>query len=460
MTYSAAVLHDRFELSDQGDAVLYGRVAAAADCATLRVPAAERAVCPSPRVAASFGVDGLVNNPDSPAYTAPLPAGISHADATKRFSYAVLEQQPLRVAGAIAKDAVKLFALTRDTAPGDTPVWRWQFQTTYPTFPPTITLPSASALFRSTGGGAAVAVPPLAAFLRGYQLHGGYTPGPYLLLSLLAGVAGAVARPPAQRHGRAGLPAHHRRGRRGASGGRLLRVLMALPAPGPGDASGRRCTRGQRAPGPGPPGGPAEGCCRDRTVSGSNVGQVPSEREQPDIRTLESRVVYQDSWIRLRQDRIERRDGSRGTYAVVEKPDFALVIPAENDGFHLVEEYRYPIRRRSWSFPQGGFPAGAAGTPADLARLELSQETGLRARELTPLGFLHCAHGTTDQGCHIFLATGLQPGTPDREPEEQDMRQQWIPRARFGDMVREGVITDDSTLAAFALLLLHEKHSG
>ena len=193
MTYSAAVLHDRFELSDQGDAVLYGRVAAAADCATLRVPAAERAVCPSPRIAASFGVDGLVNNPDSPAYTAPLPAGISHADATKRFSYAVLEQQPLRVAGAIAKDAVKLFALTRDTAPGDTPVWRWQFQTTYPTFPPTITLPSASALFRSTGGGAAVAVPPLAAFLRGYQLHGGYTPGPYLLLSLLAGVAGAVA---------------------------------------------------------------------------------------------------------------------------------------------------------------------------------------------------------------------------------------------------------------------------
>jgi hypothetical protein len=193
MTYSAAVLHDRFELSDQGDAVLYGRVAAAADCATLRVPAAERAVCPSPRVAASSGVDGLVNNPDSPAYTAPLPAGIGHADATKRFSYAVLEQQPLRVAGAIAKDAVKLFALTRDTAPGDTPVWRWQFQTTYPTFPPTITLPSASALFRSTGGGAAVAVPPLAAFLRGYQLHGGYTPGPYLLLSLLAGVAGAVA---------------------------------------------------------------------------------------------------------------------------------------------------------------------------------------------------------------------------------------------------------------------------
>ena len=187
---------------------------------------------------------------------------------------------------------------------------------------------------------------------------------------------------------------------------------------------------------------------------------MPSEREQPDIRTVESRVVYQDSWIRLRQDRIERRDGSRGTYAFVQKPDFALVIPAENDGFHLVEEYRYPIRRRSWSFPQGGFPPGTSGDPADLARLELSQETGLRAAELTCLGFLHCAHGTTDQGFHVFLATGLLPGTPDREPEEQDMRQRWVPRARFEDMARDGVITDDSTLAAFALFMLHEKRPG
>jgi 8-oxo-dGTP pyrophosphatase MutT (NUDIX family) len=186
---------------------------------------------------------------------------------------------------------------------------------------------------------------------------------------------------------------------------------------------------------------------------------VPTEPPSPDIRTLDSKVVYQDSWIRLRQDRIERRDGSLGTYAVVEKPDFALVIPAENGGFHLVEEYRYPIRRRSWSFPQGGFPAGTSGDAAELARLELRQETGFQARELTRLGFLHCAHGTTDQGCHLFLATGLEPGTPDRELEEQDMRQQWVTRDQFEQMIGHGTITDDSTLAAYALLLLHEKRA-
>jgi 8-oxo-dGTP pyrophosphatase MutT (NUDIX family) len=177
----------------------------------------------------------------------------------------------------------------------------------------------------------------------------------------------------------------------------------------------------------------------------------------PDVKTLSTGVVYEDNWMRLRRDEIERRDGSRGTYAVVEKPDFALVIPAENDGFHLVEEYRYPIGRRTWSFPQGGWPAGQGGSPEDLARLELSQETGLRAGALVRIGFLHCAHGITTQGGHFFVATGLEPGPPEREREEQDMRQQWVPRTRFEAMIGEGIITDDSTLAAYALLLISER---
>ena len=176
-----------------------------------------------------------------------------------------------------------------------------------------------------------------------------------------------------------------------------------------------------------------------------------------DIRTLTSGVVYEDHWMRLRLDEIERRDGSRGTYAFVEKPDYAVVIPAENDGFHLVEEFRYPIGRRTWSFPQGGFPHGQTGQPEELARLELLQETGWRAQNLVKLGFLNGAHGSSSQGGHFFLATGLEAGAPEREHEEQDMRQEWVPRTRFEEMITEGAITDDSTVAAYALLLLRER---
>jgi 8-oxo-dGDP phosphatase len=185
---------------------------------------------------------------------------------------------------------------------------------------------------------------------------------------------------------------------------------------------------------------------------------------EPDIRTLASHVVYEDSWMRLRRDDIERRDGSRGSYAFVEKRDFALVIPVLDDAFHLVEEYRYPIGRRTWSFPQGGWPVegagevgGMSGTPEELARLELSQETGYRAATWTKLGTLHCAHGITSQQGHFFLATELTPGEPDRELEEQDMRQDWVRRYDFEKMVDNGEITDGSTLAAYALLLMAER---
>ena len=189
------------------------------------------------------------------------------------------------------------------------------------------------------------------------------------------------------------------------------------------------------------------------------AGPEGREAQTPDpaVRRLASSIIYSDPWIRLRKDEIERHDGVRGTYAVIEREDFALVIPAENGGFHLVEEYRYPIERRTWSFPQGGFPHGQTGTPDELATLELAQETGLRAGQLTPLGTLSTAHGMTSQWAHFFLATNLVPGSPDREPEEQDMRQDWVGRDVFEEMVRSGRVTDNSTLAAYALLLVAER---
>lgn len=174
------------------------------------------------------------------------------------------------------------------------------------------------------------------------------------------------------------------------------------------------------------------------------------------IRTLSSRVVYENRWMTVREDQIRRPDGSLGIYGLIDVPDFAVVVPAERDGFHLVEEYRYPVGRRTWCFPQGSYPDRRTGDPEALARAELAEETGLRAATMTRLGYLHSAHGLSGQGSHVFLAGGLVPGPHAREPEEQDMRQRFVTRAQFRGLIGDGVITDDSTVAAYALLLLHE----
>jgi 8-oxo-dGTP pyrophosphatase MutT (NUDIX family) len=181
-----------------------------------------------------------------------------------------------------------------------------------------------------------------------------------------------------------------------------------------------------------------------------------NESAGPVFEQTSTRVVYESPYLRMREDGIRRPDGSTGIYSYVEKPDFALVIAAEDDGFHLVEQYRYPVRQRTWEFPQGSFPGlDPARDPEWLAREELRQETGITARVMRHIGYLHCALGMSAQGFDVFVATGLTHGTPELEIEEQDLRQRWFSRPDLEQMIRGGAITDDSTVAAYALYLLN-----
>ena len=172
------------------------------------------------------------------------------------------------------------------------------------------------------------------------------------------------------------------------------------------------------------------------------------------MRTTGSREVYRNPWIRVREDAVEREDGSTGVYGVVEKPHFALVLPAERDGFWLVEQFRHPVGRRAWEFPQGTWGAGADGTPEELARAELAEETGLRAGRMRRLGHLDLAPGLSTQEFDVWLATDLTPGPTAREATEADMRSAFVPESELRAMIAAGRFTDGPSLAAYALLLL------
>jgi hypothetical protein len=61
-----------------------------------------------------------------------------------------------------------------------------------------------------------------------------------------------------------------------------------------------------------------------------------------------------------------------------------------------------------------------------------------------------------NQGFDVFVATRLTHGPAELEVEEQDLLHRWFPRGELEGMIRTGVITDDSTLAAYTLFLLSE----
>ena len=173
------------------------------------------------------------------------------------------------------------------------------------------------------------------------------------------------------------------------------------------------------------------------------------------METLGSKQVYANPWMLVREDTIRRPDGSTGIHGVVDSPDIALVIPAEGDRLHLVEQYRYPVAARRWEFPSGTADQGLDVDAAALATRELREETGIVAGSLTPLGKLDVAPGMFSQRCRVFLATELTQGAPQRELEEQDMRSAWFARAEVERMIGDGTFSDAKSLAAYTLLLLH-----
>jgi hypothetical protein len=181
-----------FYLSHAGVTSSYGRMAAAADCATIKLPPAERGLCPDP-AQQSQGSDWLEYNSGSPVR--PYYSGLPRAEVDAMlsdFSHRVLAQQPLRVLDAYARDGLKLFAVTRATSPGDTPISRWQFQADFPYYSSHATPTFVRTAAARFGGGMPAVWRPVAQFLRSYQLGGGYTPGPLLAIFTLSGLVGSA----------------------------------------------------------------------------------------------------------------------------------------------------------------------------------------------------------------------------------------------------------------------------
>jgi 8-oxo-dGTP pyrophosphatase MutT (NUDIX family) len=183
--------------------------------------------------------------------------------------------------------------------------------------------------------------------------------------------------------------------------------------------------------------------------------------QEPPIKTTATRVVFESRWTTVREDQIERPGGLVGSYAVIEKRRAALIVPWDGELLHLVRQWRYPTASWSIEFPQGTIngPADATTQPEQdedpevIARTELKEELGFSAGKLVQLGTVAFAPGISNQFCDIWLATDLEDGDTDLEPEEQGLITPWpVTPEEFDDLMAGGQITDAATLAAWAMV--------
>ncbi len=181
------------------------------------------------------------------------------------------------------------------------------------------------------------------------------------------------------------------------------------------------------------------------------------------IKTISSREVYRNAWTRVREDIIERSNGERGVYGVVDKDPACIVIPLEHtaagDFLWLVRQFRYTVGNTFFELPQGGWELADAD-PEELARGELREETGLEAERMIALAPLWIAYGAMRQLHHVYLAEGLRQGEPDRDPEEDDMTVHRVPVAEFEAMLLDGRVMDNCSAAAWGLYRVWRDRQG
>ena len=172
------------------------------------------------------------------------------------------------------------------------------------------------------------------------------------------------------------------------------------------------------------------------------------------IKTISTREVYRNAWTSVREDVIERPDGRRGLYGVIDKDPACIIVPiertVEGEFLYLVEQYRYTVRRQAIEFPQGGWETSDF-VPEELARGELREETGLEAERMTHITDLQIAYGVMNQLHHIFVAEGLTQGETDPDPEEHDLKLHRVRVADFESMLLDGRVVDNCTAAAWGV---------
>lgn len=160
---------------------------------------------------------------------------------------------------------------------------------------------------------------------------------------------------------------------------------------------------------------------------------------------LSTKTVYENPWMRVREDAVIRPDGSQGIFGIMESDDSVVILALNQyDEVYLIRSFSYPAAGWFWTLPGGG---GNGEDAAVAAKRELEEETGIVASDMVFLGKTRIAGGIITERTSFFLARDLvQYDRPDADDKHLIELGKFVSFDDIDAMLLEGEIDDCQTV--------------
>ena len=160
--------------------------------------------------------------------------------------------------------------------------------------------------------------------------------------------------------------------------------------------------------------------------------------------TVESELVYQGLFLKVRRDKALLPDGSIHGREWVVHPGASAILALADDGRVLIErQFRYAMQQVYVEIPAGKIDPGE--TPLQTARRELLEETGYTAKQWALLTRIHPAIGFTNEIIDIFVARELCALETRNLDHGELLEIDWVSVGWLVDELRAGRLPDVKT---------------
>lgn len=134
-------------------------------------------------------------------------------------------------------------------------------------------------------------------------------------------------------------------------------------------------------------------------------------------KTITSEKKFEGRIFDVRIESVELPEGKQGYREIVDHPGgVGIVAITDYNKILMVKQFRKAIEKEILEIPAGKLEKGE--DPIECGKRELEEETGYRAGEFIPLGYIYPSPGFANEVTHLYLAWGLEKGNTNPDEDE------------------------------------------